>query len=313
VEVVPYTPEWLPQLAELARAHARLTLPGLELSEDEVAGGLERHRFWPFYSPGLAGAETQLVVDDGSLLAAGQTGFVGYGWGYGAAPDDGPDWLYDYHCSLLWLFAWPGYARAGEAAALLAATVVGWARESGLPGLEAFRGGPGFFPFGTQLSSHWPHLCTPLRGAGFRQPRDLLVYAGETEPDSLPELAPPEGRFECRGRRGRLEAWLDGEPVGAAVAMPLAGRASAGRSVEANADPRRPTWAVIRRLIVAEHLRGRGIGSALLAEQLRRLHAAGVRRYLLHIPNDPQEAAAHALYLKFGRLADRQQVLRVSF
>jgi hypothetical protein len=36
-------------------------------------------------------------------------------------------------------------------------------------------------------------------------------------------------------------------------------------------------------------------------------------RYLLHIPNDPQEAAAHALYQKFGELADRQQVLRLSF
>jgi phosphoglycolate phosphatase-like HAD superfamily hydrolase len=46
---------------------------------------------------------------------------------------------------------------------------------------------------------------------------------------------------------------------------------------------------------------------------LRRLHARGVERYLLHIPDDPDEGAARALYSKFGTLADRQQVLRVSF
>jgi GNAT superfamily N-acetyltransferase len=203
---------------------------------------------------------------------------------------------------------------AAEAAALLASTVVGWARDTGLPGLEAFRGGPGFFPFGTQLSSRWPHLWAPLRGAGFRQPRDLLVYTGETDPDALPHVPAPEGRLDYRARRGRLEAWLDGEPVGAASAMRLPGASRSRRPAAADrGDPRRATWAVIRRLFVVEHQRGRGIGAALLAEQLRRLHAAGVSRYLLHIPNDPQEAAAHALYLKFGALADRQQVLRVSF
>ncbi|MGH2371578.1 MAG: GNAT family N-acetyltransferase, partial [Chloroflexota bacterium] len=206
---------------------------------------------------------------------------------------------------------------AQEGAAALAASVVGWARSQGLPGLEAFRGGPGFLPFGTQLSTHWPHLYAPLRAAGFRQPRDLLAYCGETAPDALPEPgAPPDG-LEFRARRGRLEAWWQGEPVGVCVATPLGAGAGLGggrgRKGWEFADPRLGEWAMIRRLVVEREARGCGIGSALFAEQLRRLHARRYTGYLLHIPDDPEDQPAQWLYGKFGRLVDRQQVLRVSF
>jgi len=55
------------------------------------------------------------------------------------------------------------------------------------------------------------------------------------------------------------------------------------------------------------------VGTALLAEQLRRSHARGAKRFLLHIPEAADDAPAHGLYLKFGHVADVQQVLRVSF
>jgi GNAT superfamily N-acetyltransferase len=315
VEVIAYEPAWLPRLAALARAHARLAPPGLILDDDEVAQGLTQHAYWPFYSPGLAGGQTLLVVEGEDLLAAGQVGFAGHGWGYGAAEGDGPDWLFDVHLCLFWLFSWPGWRESGEAAAFLAAQVVGGARSQGLPGVEAFRGGAGFLPFGTQLSCHWPHLREPLRAAGFRQPRDLVVYSGDTDPDAMPLDERDEGdashrrRLEFYGRRGRVEAWLDGDAVGVAAASPLRGWDRASPL----ADPRATEWVVIRRLYVDAAARGRGVGTALLAEQLRRASARGARRFLLHIPEGPDDPPAHGLYLKFGRVVDVQQVMRVSF
>jgi GNAT superfamily N-acetyltransferase len=304
VEIVAYDPDWLPALAGLARVHARLVAPYVVPTDEEVAAGLERHAFWRFYTPSLESSQTLLAAENGELLAATQTGFVGYGWGYGAAADDGPEWLHETHCSLFWLFAWPGVPRAAAAAAQLAAAVVGWARGEGLPGVEAFRGGPGFLRFGTQLSSRWPHLWEPIRAAGFRQPRDLLVYGGRTRADALPP-SETNATLTFRSRAERVEAWLEDVPVGVCAAHPLT-RFSAG-------DPRAREWAAIRRLVVDPSVRRRGVGTALLSEQLRRLNARGVKRFLLHIPDDEDEVAARALYGKFGGLVDRQQVVRLSF
>ncbi len=309
MDLAPYDPEWLPQLAALARVHARLAPPHLAPTDEEVAAGLDNHAFWTFYTPGLAGAQTILALEDGELLAAAQTGFVGHGWGYGAPEEDGPEWLHDVHCSVFWLLAWPGVRRSQDAAAQLAAAMVGWARKEGLPGIEAFRGGPGFLRFGTQLSSYWPHLWAPLRACGFRQPRDLLVYGGDTASDALPPAEGPPG-LAFRSRGGRTEVWLEDDPVGVCAAQPLGRRR---RGAEIDGDPRAAEWAVIRRLVVDGSVRRQGIGSALFAEQLRRLDARGVKRYLLHLPDDAGERAAKALYTRFGRIVDRQQVLRLSF
>lgn len=305
---MPYAPDWLPKLATLARVHGRLAPPGLDMDDEAVARGLERHLAWPFYTPGMTHAQTWLAVEGDTLLAAAQAGIVGYGWGYGASWGDGPDWLHDAHLSIYWLLAWPGFPDALIAAAALAARIVGWARAEGLPGLEAFRGGPGFLPFGTQLSSYWPYLWGPLRAAGFRQPRALLVYSGETAPDQLPELQTLP-RLEFHGARGRLEAWYGGEPAGVCAAVRLS---DLGGDVPAS-DPRAATWAFIRRLAIDEAHRGQGIGAALFAEQLRRLHSRNVTRYLLHVPDSPDEQAAQGLYRKFGGVLDRQYVLRLSF
>ncbi len=70
---------------------------------------------------------------------------------------------------------------------------------------------------------------------------------------------------------------------------------------------------MIRRLYVDSSVRGMGIGSALFAAQLQALAGRGFKRYLLHIPDDPQDAPAMRLYARFGRLLDAQHVLRVSF
>jgi GNAT superfamily N-acetyltransferase len=311
VDVVPYDPDWLPQLAVLARTHARLAAPHLSPVDEEVAFGLERHAFWRFYTPGLESAQVLMAVEDGRLLAAAQTGFVGHGWGYGAADNDGPDWLHEVHCSLFWIMAWPGVEEARTAASQLTAAIVGWARQEGLPGVEAFRGGPGFLRFGTQLSSRWPHLWGPLRSCGFRQPRDLLVYGGSTDAAALPRAS--HGlELKFRGRGDRLEGWLEGEPVAICSAQVLSRVGDVG-GIVGEIDPRAREWAAIRRLVVDPGVRGLGIGTALFSEQLRRLSARGVKRFLLHIPDDVDEMRAMALYAKFGRVVDRQQVLRISF
>jgi GNAT superfamily N-acetyltransferase len=315
LEVVPYDPAWLPQLAALARAHGRLVPPWISLEDEDVEEGLTYHAAWPFYSPGLEESQIFLAVDGDALLAAGQAGMVDSGWGYGALPGDGPGWLRREHLSLYWLFCWPGWGAAQEGAAAIAARVVGWARSQGLPGLEAFRGGPGFLPFGTQLSRHWPHLWAPLRTVGFRQPRDLIAFAGETAPDGLPAPDSVPDGMTLRPRRGRIEAWLGGEPVGVCAAVPMGAQWAWrwGGHEPRFADPRLAEWAVVRRLAVDADLRGRGIGTALFAAQLRELHRRGYLHYLLHVPDDPEDAPALRLYARFGHLADVQQVLRVSF
>jgi GNAT superfamily N-acetyltransferase len=315
VEVVTYEPRWLPQLAALGRAHARLVPPWIVLADEEVERGLTRHAAWPFYTPGLAGGEILLAVEGDALLAAGQLGIVGTGWGYGAALGDGPEWLHDAHLSLFWLFAWPGWPAAQAGAVALSTRVVAWARSQGLPGLEAFRGGPGFLPFGTQLSRHWPHLWAPLRAAGFRQPRDLLTFGGQTAPDALPaDLTPIDG-LVIRGGRWRQEARWHGRVVGTCLAAPLGadGQVRGGRDGGSFADGRVVEWAAIRRLVVEREVRGQGIGAALFAAQLRQLHLNGVKRYLLHVAEDPDDLAPVRLYGRFGRLVDVQQVLRLSF
>ena len=60
-------------------------------------------------------------------------------------------------------------------------------------------------------------------------------------------------------------------------------------------------------------VRGLGIGAALFAAALSDLDRRGHARYLLHVPRDPEELPAIRLYGRFGRLADAQQVLRLSF
>ena len=68
MEVVPYEPRWLGALGDLARVHARLAPPGIVLTDDEVARGLEQHAYWPFYSPGLSGGQTLLVAEGDEAL-----------------------------------------------------------------------------------------------------------------------------------------------------------------------------------------------------------------------------------------------------
>ncbi len=338
---MPYSPEWLPGLGSLARAHARLVVPGTIPDDVAVARGLDRHLAWPFYTPGMDASQVRLVVEDGEVLAAAQLGIADHGWGYGAADGDGPDWVHDTHATIFWLFAWPGLPAADRAAALLAASMVRWARGEGLPGLEAFRGGPGFLQFGTQCSSRWPHLWGPLRSLGFRQPRPLVVYAGLTDPDTLPEPGDEALPVEVVQRRGRIEAWLDGTQYGvcdaeilgdrlgpdlkahyvdpadpvADVAHPGTGTSDGDGTPRRRAPGRAPgrRWGHVRRLWVDEDARGLGIGTALMRAQVARLAARGVGNWALHLPDGTGVGPAHGLYARFGRVVDHQYVLRLSF
>ncbi len=332
MEVVAYSPEWLPQLGALARAHARLVAPASLPDDQTVERGLDHHHAWPFYSPGMDTSQVRLVIEGDQLLAAGQLGLCDHGWGYGAALGDGPDWLHETHAVLFWLFAWPGWPEAIQAAALLAATTVRQARAEGLPGLEAFRGGAGFLPLGTQCSSRWPHLFAPLRAVGFRQPRPLVVYGGALDPSSLPTLDPDVmEHVECHARRGRVEAWLDGVPRGVCDAemlppVPTEDRFPSRSTFRPNLDINTPAarrsrrrggnvlqWAHIRRLWVDNETRSLGIGRVLLQTQLQRLADHGATHWALHLPEDPGNGPAHGLYSQFGQVLDRQFVLRVSF
>ena len=128
------------------------------------------------------------------------------GWGYGAAPGDGPEWLHRTHVSLFWLFCWPGWAgRPGRGRPRSPPGSSAGRGGRGCPASKPSAAGPGFLPFGTQLSRHWPHLWAPLRAAGFRQPRDLLAFTGDDRPGHPAGARSPAG-------------W--GDPARAGVAVP---------------------------------------------------------------------------------------------
>jgi GNAT superfamily N-acetyltransferase len=335
MEVVQYSAEWLPGLGALARAHARLVVPGTLPDDVAVARGLDHHLAWPFYSPGMDSSQVRLVIEDGEVLAAAQLGISDHGRGYGAADGDGPDWIRDTHAAIFWLFAWPGVPGADRAAAMLGATMVRWARAEGLPGLEAFRGGPGFLQFGAQCSSRWPHLWAPMRSIGFRQPRPLIIYAGQTDAPCRPDTGDDRLPFDTVNRRGRIEAWFDGTPCGVCDTELLGDRldddliAHYGEPRSAHhaqqEDDRQEgkrlarrraagnTWAHVRRLWVDRDARGIGVGTALMQAMVANLSSRGVDRWALHLPDGADIGPAHGLYSRFGRVIDRQYVMRLSF
>lgn len=325
MDVVPYSPEWLPGLGALARAHARLVVPGTVPDDVAVARGLDRHLGWPFYTPGMDASQVRLVVEDGHVLAAAQLGISDHGWGHGAADGDGPEWVHETHATMFWLFHWPDLPGAGRAAAVLAASMVRWARSEGLPGLEAFRGGPGFLQFGAQCSSRWPHLWGPLRAAGFRHPRPLLVYSGATDHGADPGPGPDDLPVEVAYRRGRFEARLDGAPLGVCdvdlVGDRLDGDLAAHYDDLAAAPPRRAArrplpgcaWAHVRRLWIDHDARNLGVGTALMRALVAALAARGIDHWVLHLPDGVDTGPARGVYGRFGRVIDRQYVLRLSF
>ena len=61
MEVVPFDPEWLPQLAALARAHARLAPPHLAPTDEEVAEGLNLKSIYPVVDSHTAGVGMALT------------------------------------------------------------------------------------------------------------------------------------------------------------------------------------------------------------------------------------------------------------
>ncbi len=335
MEVVEYSPEWLPGLGALARAHACLVVPGTLPDDVAVARGLDHHLAWPFYSPGMDSSQVRLVIEDGEVLAAAQLGISDHGWGYGAADGDGPDWIRDTHAAIFWLFAWPGVPGADRAAAMLAATMVRWARAEGLPGLEAFRGGPGFLQFGAQCSSRWPHLWAPMRSIGFRQPRPLIIYGGRTDAPCMTDTGDERLPFDIVTRRGRIEAWFDGTPCGVCDTELLGDRLNddliahygdprSARHAQQESDrhegKRRArrraagnSWAHVRRLWVDRDARGIGVGTALMRAMVANLASRGVDRWALHLPDGADIGPAHGLYSRFGRVIDRQYVMRLSF
>ena len=335
MEVVEYSPEWLPGLGALARAHARLVIPGTVPDDTAVARGLDYHLAWPFYSPGMDSSQVRLVVEDGEVLAAAQLGISDHGWGYGAADGDGPDWLRETHAAIFWLFFWPNVTGADRAAATLAASMVRWARTEGLPGLEAFRGGPGFLQFGAQCSSRWPHLWAPMRAIGFRQPRPLIVYAGATDVVVARDVTHSDLQIATVNRRGRIEAWIDSTLCGVCDTEVIGDRldddliahyddptserqdSSEGERRGGKRRARRRaagnSWAHVRRLWVDRDARGLGVGTALMHAMVGNLANRGIRRWALHLPDGADIGPAHGLYSRFGRAVDRQYVMRLSF
>jgi GNAT superfamily N-acetyltransferase len=174
-----------------------------------------------------------------------------------------------------------------------------------------------------------------MRSIGFRQPRPLIVYAGLTDSAVEREVRPENLLIDTIDRRGRIEAWFDGALWGVCNADVLGDRL-AGDLIAHYVDPtavRLPpnetnrrggnrraqrrvagnTWAHVRRLWVDRNARGVGVGTALMHAMVTNLASRGIHQWALHLPDGADIGPAHGLYSRFGRVIDRQYVMRLSF
>jgi GNAT superfamily N-acetyltransferase len=174
-----------------------------------------------------------------------------------------------------------------------------------------------------------------MRTIGFRQPRPLIVYAGATDVTYASNGALEGSPIDTINRRGRIEAWFGGTPCGVCDAVILGDHLdddliahyndpATGRVMSDGDDRPRGkrqarrrgagnSWAHVRRLWVDHDARGIGVGTALMQAMVANLASRGIHRWALHLPDGADIGPAHGLYSRFGRVIDRQYVLRLSF
>jgi GNAT superfamily N-acetyltransferase len=296
-QIVPYDPAQLPQLQGLINAHLTLLVPGWGLSQEFIAGHLERNPGQAITDPWVAERATLCALEGRRLVAAAHL------LRYGSGPHVGP--ALAGTGEIAWFLVWPD--KSESAAALLAAAD-SQMRTWGVTPVGAWNTGLPVGPF-VGVPDFWPHIAAALLAAGFRpmEGNEEEVYGGTLDAVSPPADPPVPGLAVRRGlitglwaaREMRFAALLDGREVGRCeVALDL---------TEDGALPALRDWAQVTELEVAEPWRNRGIGSWLVRHVVSWIRLGGRSRVIVATMAD--NAGAIRFYRRFGweRLVHEQK------
>ena len=270
------------QLTGLVNAHISTVVPGWAVSTAVLLAQIERDPAQYVTDPWVDDRATLVAEVAGRLVAAAHLRR------YRSDADVAPDWR--GAGEIAWLVCWLAHEPAGaDLAAACVRSLAAWGVR------RCFADGdlPTSATYG--IPDAWPHVVRVLTAAGFdgRTAREEIQLAGRLDDVPEPGPAPVPGLVVRRvvGTFGaRFDAVLDGEVVGFAEAQDDHTR---GGSLS-----RLDGWADLAELHVAEHVRGRGIGTWLVQHLVEWLRLGGTTRFLVALAGE--DVALEPWFARFG-------------
>jgi GNAT superfamily N-acetyltransferase len=265
MRLVPYHPRLLPDLTRLINTHIHLVPPGWEVMESQVAAILANPlSLWEAHfsdDDGIVEPQETLFVTDGDTLLAAANWDV-----FQLSP-------HPRNASLNWILADPDHPAA---LTLLLNSLIERAR-----GADCHQLHTGRFAFGVGwrgIASVWPHLIDGFKAAGFGVTQHWIMMTAEIDATiqrSLPDVIPfsllwkiNEAALEWEAR-----AYSGEKQIGECECWGIPPHLRDCRAYD--------EWTTIEWLGVEEPYHRRGIGSYLMAEQLRFQATRGVRNVVV--------------------------------
>lgn len=290
-EVRPFARRDREQLTRLASAHVAAAMPGGSLPAAVLLSQLEHPVGEPIIGPWVQELETLVAVEGDQLVAAAHLRRY---------PDEERvSAAYRNAAEVVWMLYWPDHRRAGQT--VLAAAVermrhwrcAQWLADGALPA-------PGVYG----VSDAWPHIIELYEEAGFdphlRGPSEPTggqtetVFAGDLAAIAPPGPPPMEGlalRRELGSLGTAFNAVLDGETVGTFEVDDDLTRGGTNAAYGPWADEC-DHW-------VHDGLRGRGIGTWLVASGAAWLRLGGKARLMAYVIEDDGLEQATAYYARY--------------
>lgn len=284
IEVRPFARNDREQLRELVSAHAGTATPGGSIPTATLLNQLERPLGEYIVGPWVTDLATFVAVERDRIVGAAHLRRY--------ADDERASESYRNAGEIVWLLCWPNHLDAGRAVRdraldhLAQWDVRIWYGDGTLPA-------PGVYG----VSDAWPHVQLLFDEAGFDASRGQaeIVYAGTL--DRFPEVgSPPMPALGTSRQLGPLatafNAVLEGQIVG---------------SYEVDQDLTRggtniafAGWADECNHWVREDLRGKGIGTWLVAQAALWLRLGGTTRFLAYAIENEHINRCTDYYARYG-------------
>ena len=302
MKIAEFSWEFLPDLTRLVNSHISSVPPGWLLSDAQVARILGNASAWSAHYPEDKRTFLSPIVcalDSGRLVAAAK-------WNW-PNPED-PEWRWgeDYlHigwpseqrdvASLAWILAVPDSV---DAAQLLLRFAIEQCEALGCHRAtvsERFEFGVGWFG----IPANWTHVIAALQRTDFAAKDRWVTMVGSTTPSQEIAVSSGEGvTFRWRVGESGLE-WL----LEACVAEAVIGECEAwGIPTHFEGCSGFERWITIEWIGVEEASHRRGVGCALLQEQMRFHHNRGVRELIAWTEPDnvPAVGLGESLGFRYG-------------
>lgn len=272
---VEYTPDLLSPLTRLVNAQMADIPPGWSLSEAQVDQVVSQvSSLWDVHFPeqnALFELETLCVLERGNLLAAAQ-------WGY-PTHQSGAQRI-GSSSVLFWIAAEPGSI---EGLSLLLETLETHSRLARCPRITTTR-----FSFGVGwlgIPAPWPHVIEALQAAGFVASNHWVILTGKA---NIPEVKEPESL-------GSMSISWQVDEHAAEWDLRLHSGDDLAGECQAWGIPRHfstcegySNWVTVEWLGVEPGFQRKGIGSWLIAEQIRRQAQRSLTHVIIWTETDNQ-------------------------